>query len=38
VKSLAYIGSMDDNWRPVHFIVLHGGGTTEFLLRALPRF
>ena len=37
-KSLAYVGAVDDNWRPVHFISLHGGGTTEYLLRALPRF
>jgi hypothetical protein len=38
VKSLAYIGTMDDNWRPVHFISLRGGGSTESLLRTLPRF
>jgi len=38
VKSLAYVGTMDDNWRPVHFISLRGGGSTESLLRTLPRF
>ena len=37
-KSLAYVGTMDDNWRPVHFIILKGGGSTESLLRTLPRF
>ena len=38
VKSLAYVGTMDDNWRPVHFISLRSGGSTESLLRTLPRF
>jgi hypothetical protein len=37
-KSLAYVGTMDDNWRPVHFIPLRSGGSTESLLRTLPRF
>jgi hypothetical protein len=38
VKSLAYIGTMDDNWRPVHFIGFRTGGSTESLLRTLQRF
>jgi hypothetical protein len=38
LKSRAYVGTMDDNWRPVHFISLRGGGSTESLLRTLPRF
>ncbi|MGA3096572.1 MAG: hypothetical protein ABSF25_08985 [Bryobacteraceae bacterium] len=38
VRSLAYVGTMDDNWRPVHFISLRSGATTESLLRVLPKF
>ncbi|MGA2267038.1 MAG: hypothetical protein ABSH44_01090 [Bryobacteraceae bacterium] len=37
-NSAAYIGTMDDNWKPVHSVELHSGGTTASLLRALKRF
>ncbi len=34
----AYIGTMDDHWRPVHSVPLPSGGTTFALLRQIPRF
>jgi hypothetical protein len=37
-QTAAYIGTMDDNWKPVHSVELHSGGTTASLLRALKRF
>jgi hypothetical protein len=36
--SAVYIGTMDDNWKPVHSVELHSGGTTSSLLRNLKRF
>ncbi|PWT97166.1 MAG: hypothetical protein C5B51_31960 [Terriglobia bacterium] len=33
-----YIGTMDDNWRPLHSVELYSGGTTSSLLRGLKRF
>ena len=36
--SAVYIGTMDDNWKPVHSVELHAGGTTSSLLRNLKRF
>jgi hypothetical protein len=33
-----YIGAMDNNWKPVHSVELHAGGTTWALLRGLRRF
>lgn len=33
-----YIGTMDDNWKPIHSVELHSGGTTSSLLRNLKRF
>ena len=33
-----YIGAMDDNWKPMHAVDLHTGGTTLSLLRDLKRF
>jgi hypothetical protein len=36
--SAAYVGTMDDNWQPVHAVTLDSGGTTAPLLRALQRF
>jgi hypothetical protein len=38
VRTLAYIGTVDDNWRPVHFVNLHTGGSTESLLQTMERF
>jgi hypothetical protein len=29
---------MDQNWKPVHSVQLHSGGTTDSLLRGLKRF
>jgi hypothetical protein len=37
-RSVLYIGTMDDHWRPVHSVDLRSGGTTASLLRELPRF
>jgi hypothetical protein len=37
-RSARYIGVMDDNWRPMHSVDLHTGGTTLSLLRDLKRF
>jgi len=34
----AYIGTMDENWQPVHAVTLDSGGTTAPLLRQLRRF
>jgi hypothetical protein len=36
--SAVYIGTMDENWKPVHSVELHSGGTTASLLRSLKRF
>jgi hypothetical protein len=37
-RTSRYIGVLDDNWRPIHSVELHGGGTTLSLLRDLQRF
>jgi hypothetical protein len=37
-RSAAYIGTMDENWKPIHSVELHSGGTTSSLLRNLKRF
>jgi hypothetical protein len=37
-KSANYVGTLDDNWRPIHSVELRSGGTTASLLRGLPRF
>jgi hypothetical protein len=37
-RTLAYIGTMDDNWKPVHFVNFRTGGSTESLLETLDRF
>jgi hypothetical protein len=37
-RSARYIGVMDDNWKPVHSVEMHGGGTTLSMLRNLNRF
>jgi len=33
-----YVGTMDENWKPLHSVELRSGGTTASLLRGLPRF
>jgi hypothetical protein len=37
-KSVQYVGSMDDNWKPVHSVQLRSGGSTDSLLRGLKKF
>jgi hypothetical protein len=37
-RTAAYIGTMDENWKPIHSVELHSGGTTSPLLRNLKRF
>jgi len=37
-QTAVYIGTMDENWKPVHSVDLHSGGTTASLLRSLKRF
>lgn len=37
-NTAAYVGTVDDNWRPVHSVELRSGGTTASLLRELKRF
>jgi hypothetical protein len=37
-RALAYIGTVDDKWRPVHFVNLKTGGSTESLLQTITRF
>jgi hypothetical protein len=37
-NSALYIGTVDDNWKPVHSVPLHAGGTTASALKGLRRF
>jgi hypothetical protein len=37
-KSVQYVGTMDQDWKPVHSVTLRSGGTTDSLLRGLKRF
>jgi hypothetical protein len=37
-QAAVYIGTMDENWKAVHSVELHSGGTTASLLRSLKRF
>jgi hypothetical protein len=37
-KNALYIGALDQNWRPVDSVSLPGGGSTNSMLKALPRF
>jgi hypothetical protein len=37
-ESAKYIGTMDENWKPLHSVDLHSGGSTLSLLRGLKRF
>jgi hypothetical protein len=37
-RTAAYIGTVDDHWRPIHSVELRSGGTTASLLRELSRF
>jgi hypothetical protein len=33
-----YIGTLDDNWHPLHWVEFRTGGSTRSMLRELPRF
>jgi len=37
-NNVQYVGTMDKDWKPVHSVPLHSGGTTDSLLRGLKRF
>jgi len=37
-KNVQYVGTMDKDWKPVHSVTLHSGGTTDSLLRGLKKF
>lgn len=37
-KTATYIGTVDDNWRPVHAVPFRTGGNTFSVLRGLRRF
>jgi hypothetical protein len=37
-KGATYIGTLDANWNPVHWVQFRTGGTTRSMLRGLPRF
>jgi hypothetical protein len=37
-RTAAYIGTMDESWKPIHSVELHSGGTTSSMLRNLKRF
>jgi hypothetical protein len=37
-KDAAYIGTLDENWNPLHYVRLPGGGATGSLLRGLKPF
>jgi hypothetical protein len=37
-KETYYIGTMDDNWKPIHSVAMKAGGNTESLLHAIQRF
>ncbi|MEO8596276.1 MAG: hypothetical protein ABI759_23360 [Candidatus Solibacter sp.] len=37
-KSVKYVGTMDQNWKAIHSVTLHSGGSTDSLLRGLQKF
>jgi len=37
-NNVFYVGAMDDNWQPAHWIDRRSGGNTEDLLRNLKKF
>jgi len=38
IKTVTYIGTMNKDWQPVHFVQIRSGGDTEALLRAVAKF
>ncbi|MBM3775940.1 MAG: hypothetical protein FJW37_12390 [Acidobacteria bacterium] len=37
-REATYIGTLDANWKPVHWVTLRGGGATRAILSGLGRF
>jgi hypothetical protein len=37
-KNVQYVGTMDADWKPIHSVTLHSGGSTDSLLRGLKKF
>jgi len=37
-KDLAYSGTVDERWHPVHYVSLRSGGSTDALLRSIEQF
>ncbi|MBI2679613.1 MAG: hypothetical protein HYX25_01235 [Candidatus Solibacter usitatus] len=37
-RDARYIGTVDDNWNPVHDVALPSGGTTRSMLRGIKKF
>ncbi len=38
IKTVTYIGTVDDRWRPIHYVQIRSGGDTEALLHAVTKF
>lgn len=38
LRELAYIGTVDERWHPVHYVDLRSGGSTDALLRTIEKF
>lgn len=37
-ENASYIGAMNQDWKPVHSVMQHGGGSTYTMLKSIPRF
>jgi hypothetical protein len=37
-RDVRYIGTVDDNWNPIHDVALPSGGTTRSMLRGIKKF
>ncbi|HUS07175.1 MAG TPA: hypothetical protein VMZ52_12790 [Bryobacteraceae bacterium] len=37
-ENAVYIGSMNNEWKPAHYVTQHGGGSTHAMLKSIPRF
>jgi hypothetical protein len=37
-KQATYIGTLDANWKPVHYVSFRNGGDTRSMLEGLPKF
>lgn len=38
IKTVTYIGAMNDNWQPIHFVQIRSGGDTQALLETVAKF